>query len=222
MLDTLTMRSTPSEFPTFLKIILARQALTLSQNNHLEQSLTQMHQSITTFTKLINSKIFQIISQVLKIIPLIGPHLSSTTLIFHKLIKKLLTFTNSSLIITYHIINKLLFSKNNQYYDTKLAQLFGGEIVSKAMSITETPNYKILSTSNNIHKRIEKVSKIKKIPNLTIPTLIPQITTLITIILMFSSLIYLSYEIRIWRLYQFTQNFPTQIYHHIEDQITNL
>jgi len=204
MLDSINIKSqNPEEFCELLKAMLARKAIFLAEGDYLSQAIFEMNGSVTKVVKWVNSLFFNIIGKILGIIPVVGVFFAKICYFFNKIIELLFDGVNFVLLLIYRFFTIILTSKDEKYYDTKAAEALGGEIVAKALSFTQKADYKIFSTSANIHKRIKKVAKIVKKEHFTISDSMQKGTVSFMIIMLFVSFAFFAYEVKIWKVYDF-------------------
>ena len=216
-LDSLRMKTqSDKEFHEVLKGLLARQAMIFAGGDHLVQAIFEINKSVTKVTKWFNSLFFKLCGKIFSIIPVVGIYLQKICHFLNKSIGVFLEGINILLMIIFKVFTSITAGRDECYYDAKASEIVGGESVAKALSFTEKPDYKFFSTSTNIHKRIKKISGIKKKEKFSFDGSFQKTIVFISIVALFCLVIFLAYEIKIWRIFHFGQYFLNSIQENME------
>ena len=216
-LDSLRMKTqSDEEFQVVLKGLLARQAIIFAGGDHLVQAIFGINKSVTKVTKLVNSLFFKLCGKILSFIPVLGIYLQKVCHFLNKSIGAFLEGINIFLMIIFKIFTSMITGRDECYYDAKASEIVGGKSVAKALSFTEKPDYKLFSTSTNIHKRIKKISDITKKEKFSFDSSFQKTMVFISIIALFCFVIFLAYEIKIWRIFHFGQHVLNSVHQNME------
>jgi hypothetical protein len=200
LLDAVRLRTeNDEEFQQVIKAIIVRETISLTRGDYFPKAILRINNKITGATKGLISLFFKLLCGIITLIPLIGEPFAKILRLLNVFIEKTLSFVNNFLMFVYSVVMKILYRNSKIKLDTKTAEIVGGQNVALALSLTQKPDFKIFSTKRNINKRIKAVKNMMKSnKEIKLKTVHRRIVG--TIIILFTCLGYLGYDIKIWRI----------------------
>ncbi len=151
-------------FLSCIKCIMGHEMSHLINKDYLPALLLQMNENATDIVSKIIFTCFNIIINILQLIPFVGGLLASFIITIYNGIDFIISFFYKYIILSIYKFFQLKISRENEYRcDIQSSEANGGEMMAKALSIFGEEGYTtIFSTHPKTSSRIAKVKNIEQ------------------------------------------------------------
>ncbi len=214
LLDTVKLRTqTDEEFKRVMLAIVMQAGMKIKSCHYFTEDILRINNTIARKIQNMIGCIFSFLYNILMLIPLFGEPFAKVFRFIQFCIDSIIKFINKSLMLLYKAVY-FASGKNHDYYFAKqTAKIIGGRDVELATRLTREVKFGIINMAN---RRIAKLGNITQ-QDRKIRFWWGNLQITITMLLMFSILIFLGYHIEVWNVMKYIAN----IYHNVMYWVTS-